>query len=75
MSQLNQIIDLLITEITEFKHHVNGLKECEKKQIDLKRKIPFFVEDSTGKKHKVLTNKIAKDLLEGTERDSKTVYI
>lgn len=55
---------------------IDLIKELsEKRQIDLKKKIPFFVEDSTGKKHKVLTNKIAKDLLEGTERDSNTVCI
>jgi len=70
------IIENCITLYYEKEVFIELIKELsDKRQIDLKKKIPFFVEDSTGKKHKVLTNKIAKDLLEETERDSKMVCI
>ena len=50
----------------------NAISECiEKGKLKENKKIKFYVLDSTTKKHYVLTNKIARDLLKDTASKNK----
>jgi len=50
----------------------NAISECiEKGNLKENEKIKFYVSDSTNKKHYVLTNKIAGDLLKDTASKNK----
>ena len=50
----------------------NAISECiEKGKLKENEKIKFYVSDSTTKKHYVLTNKIAGDLLKDTASKNK----